>query len=97
MGRSVMRAHVIKKGVVANTIEVKNLKILPGLVDASKGGHIGDTYKNGLFASPTKPPKPKKKINLKELTTAEHVKLINFLKTNDIVTAARAKKLKGDN
>jgi hypothetical protein len=92
-----MRAHQIKNELIVNTILVKNLKVLPNLIDASLGGEIGDTYKNGVITPKAKPPKEKKNITLKELTTAEHVKLINFLKTNNIVTAARAKKLKGDN
>lgn len=38
-----MRAHVIKDGVVINTIEVDSLDILPGLVEAT-AGDIGDIY-----------------------------------------------------
>lgn len=39
-----MKAHIIFDGVVINTIEVKSLDFMPGLVDASLGGKIGDLY-----------------------------------------------------
>lgn len=43
-----MNAHQIDaNGVIMNTIVVDSLNILPGLVDASIGGQIGDTIKNG--------------------------------------------------
>lgn len=40
-------------------------------------------------------PKPKIAHAIKGLTEGEHIKLIDFIQTNGIVTAARAKKLKG--
>ena len=43
-----MRAHVIKNGVVINTIEVESLDFMPGLVNASEGG-IGWSYIDGKF------------------------------------------------
>ena len=92
-----MRAHVIKNELIVNTILVKNLKVLPNLIDASLGGEIGDTHKNGVLTPKVNAPQPPKKITLEELDLAESVKLIDFLETNNIVTAARAKKLKGDN
>lgn len=49
-----MRAHVIKDGKIVNTIEVGALDVLPGLVDASLGGQIGDGWANGkpVLAAP---------------------------------------------
>jgi hypothetical protein len=46
-----MRAHLIENGVVVNTIEVKSLDYMPGLVEATEGG-IGWTYANGMFTAP---------------------------------------------
>ena len=46
-----MRAHIIENGVVVNTIEVKSLDFMPGLVEATEGG-IGWTYANGMFTAP---------------------------------------------
>ena len=92
-----MRAHEIKDGIIINTIVVKSLKDKPNLIDASIGGNTGDKYKDGVLTPKIKSPKPPKKITLEELDSAESVKLIDFLETNNIVTAARAKKLKGDN
>lgn len=50
-----MRAHVIKDGVVVNTIEVASLDFMPGLVEATDG-HIGWSYADGVFED--KRPKP---------------------------------------
>lgn len=47
-----MRAHIVIDGKVANTIEVQTLDFMPGLVDASSGGAIGDNYADGVFATP---------------------------------------------
>ena len=47
-----MRAHVITNGKVTNTIEVAALDFMPGLVDASKGGKMGDNYADGVFTTP---------------------------------------------
>ena len=47
-----MRAHIVIDGKVANTIEVKMLDFMPGLVDASSGGAIGDNYADGVFSTP---------------------------------------------
>lgn len=49
MGGSVMRAHVIEDGLVANTIEVESLDFMPNLIDASNGGTIGDTWDGTQF------------------------------------------------
>jgi len=42
-----MRAHIIENNMIVNTVEVDNLEFMPGLVDASIGGSIGDSYVNG--------------------------------------------------
>ena len=51
-----MRAHVIKDGKVTNTIEVKSLDILPGLIDASRGGTQGDLWDGKVFTTPEPTP-----------------------------------------
>lgn len=40
-------------GVIINTVEVDSLDVIPGLVDASIGGEIGDSIANGVVV-----PKP---------------------------------------
>ena len=52
MGIRIMRAHVITNGKVTNTIEVAALDFMPGLVDASNGGKMGDSYADGVFIAP---------------------------------------------
>jgi hypothetical protein len=47
-----MRAHVIKNGIVTNTIEVESLDFMTGLVDASLGGKIGDMWDGKSFSEP---------------------------------------------
>lgn len=47
-----MRAHIIKDGAVVNTIEVESLDFMPGLVDASAGGAIGDLWDGQKFTKP---------------------------------------------
>lgn len=47
-----MKAHVIQDGIVINTILVDSLDFMPGLVDASNGGKIGDIYADGVFTTP---------------------------------------------
>lgn len=47
-----MRAHIIEGGNVVNTIEVESLDFMPGLVDASKGGAIGDLWDGQKFTKP---------------------------------------------
>lgn len=47
-----MKAHVIKNGVVVNTILVNSLDFMPNLIDASVGGNIGDTWDGESFSSP---------------------------------------------
>jgi hypothetical protein len=44
-----MRAHILKNGIVINTIEVESLSFMPNLIDASIGGKIGDKYIDGQF------------------------------------------------
>lgn len=51
-----MRAHIIKDGVIANTIEVELLGAIPGLVDASVGGSIDDSIVNGVVVPKPAPP-----------------------------------------
>tara|TARA_R110000744_G_scaffold353041_1_gene459306 strand:- start:131 stop:466 length:336 start_codon:yes stop_codon:yes gene_type:complete len=46
-----MRAHVIEKGLVVNTIEVDSLDFMPNLVEATEGG-IGWSYVDGIFTEP---------------------------------------------
>lgn len=52
-----MRAHIIVNGKVTNTIEVESLDFMPGLIDADRGGKIGDLFdkKDHTFTSPEKP------------------------------------------
>jgi hypothetical protein len=47
-----MRAHIIHAGKVSNTIEVESLSFLPGLLDASLGGQIGDLWDGTVFSKP---------------------------------------------
>ena len=37
---------------VVNTIEVESLSFMPGLLDASLGGKVGDTWDGSTFTSP---------------------------------------------
>lgn len=67
-----MRAHVIKNGIVVNSIEVESLDFMEGLVDGTNGGKIGDRYENGEFISPDviideAPPTPTKEELLAQL------------------------------
>lgn len=44
-----MRAHVLnEQGEIVNTVEVASLDVIPGLVDASIGGQIGDSLVEGV-------------------------------------------------
>jgi len=52
-----MKAHVIENGVIANTIAVESLDVLPNLIDASIGGSIGDSIVDGAVV-PKPPPAP---------------------------------------
>ena len=45
-----MRAHIITAGKVSNTIEVQSLDFMPGLIDASIGGTIGDLWDGTVFS-----------------------------------------------
>lgn len=47
-----MRAHIIENDLITNTIEVESLDFMPNLVDASIGGYIGWSYKNGQVSPP---------------------------------------------
>lgn len=47
-----MQAHIIDDGVIINTIEVESLDFLPGLLDASLGGVMGDHQVDGVFCKP---------------------------------------------
>jgi len=49
-----MKAHIIKDGKVINTIVVDDLNILPGFIDASLGGTIGDLWDGETFSKPPK-------------------------------------------
>ena len=56
-----MRAHVIIDGSVSNTIEVESLDFMPGLLDASLGGEIGDLWDGAVFSKvPRDNPVPEK-------------------------------------
>ena len=46
-----MRAHLIKDGIVVNTLEVDSLDFMPDLVEATEGG-IGWAYSDGNFTPP---------------------------------------------
>lgn len=52
-----MRAHLIEKGVVVNTLEVESLDFMPGLVLATGGG-VGLGYADGVFTPPVPAPEP---------------------------------------
>lgn len=64
-----MRAHVIQDGKVVNTIEVKSLTFMPNLVDASRGGQIGDLWDGSKFSEP--PPKLLSRVELKAAVNQE--------------------------
>ena len=49
-----MRAHIIKNGVVVNTIEVESLDFMPGLIEATVGGP-GWLYDGANFSAPPEP------------------------------------------
>jgi len=66
-----MRAHVLKDGVVVNTIAVGSLDFIPGLVDASKGGRIGDRWDGKKYIPPAKTPEPETPVITKESLLAE--------------------------
>lgn len=53
-----MRAHQIENYIIVNTIEVIDISVLPGLVDASIGGSIGDGYVDGIVVPKVPPPTP---------------------------------------
>ena len=56
-----MRAHVIIDGIVSNTIEVESFDFMPGLLDASLGGEIGDLWDGTVFSAvPRNNPAPEK-------------------------------------
>jgi hypothetical protein len=44
-----MKAHIIKNGIVVNTIVVDSLDFMPGLIEAPAGTGIGWSYVNGQF------------------------------------------------
>jgi hypothetical protein len=46
---SQMKAHVIVNGRVANTIEVASLDVMPGLIDATNGGEVGNLWDGHSF------------------------------------------------
>lgn len=65
-----MNAHVIKGGIIVNTIVVDSLDFLPGLVDAKVGGAIGDGW-DGSQVIPQAPPKPDpEKVDIETLVNA---------------------------
>lgn len=47
-----MKAHIIKNGIVANTIEIDSLDSMPNLISAETGGAIGDTWDGAKFIKP---------------------------------------------
>lgn len=56
-----MEAHILDgESRIINTIVVESLDVIPGLIDASLGGRIGDMYISpGVFESPEVPePEP---------------------------------------
>lgn len=61
-----MQAHIIKNGIVVNTIEVESLDFMPGLIDAKQGGSIGDLYDGVTFTKPAPEPQEYKKLRANE-------------------------------
>lgn len=49
-----MIAALIENGVVVNVLEVKDLNVIPGLVELTEGG-IGWSYADGTFTPPAEP------------------------------------------
>jgi hypothetical protein len=79
-----MRAHVIKDGKVANTIEVESLTSILGLklIDAAAGGQAGDSYNEAtkeftspVVADPAPPPESIPMLNL-QLALIDDGKLV---------------------
>jgi len=69
-----MQAHIIKNGIVVNTIVVDSLDFMPGLIEAPAGTGIGWSYVNGQFVDNRPqpeviaPPAPTKEELMAELT-----------------------------
>jgi hypothetical protein len=80
-----MKAHVIENGRIINTIEVESLDFMPNLVDASRGGKIGDLWNGVSFSDP--PPAP---------PTREELKAIRAAAVAAIVVAVGDKTFDGD-
>lgn len=55
-----MQAHIIENEKIVNTIEIESLDVFPGLhlVDASRGGAIGDEYVDGIIVPAPVPELP---------------------------------------
>lgn len=70
-----MRAHVLNNGVIANTIEVDSLGIIPGLVGASIGGTIGDSIVNGAVVPKPIPVKTREELKAERATAVEAIKV----------------------
>lgn len=67
-----MRAHLIKDGVVVDTMEVESLDFMEGLVEATAGG-IGWTLVDGEFVEPEPQPIPKELHNANILAALEEI------------------------
>lgn len=72
-----MRAHIIENDLITNTIEVESLDFMPNLVDASIGGVIGWSYKDGQVFPPV--------INLDKVRK-EKLESIKSIRDNKIQT-----------
>lgn len=54
-----MRAHMLDaESIIINTIIVDSLDFMPGLIDASNGGEIGDYWDGFIFIPVTDPRHP---------------------------------------
>lgn len=78
-----MRAHVIKDGIVVNTIEINKFSDAPQLTLrlATLGGKIGDSWDGVKFTSP--PPAPKSQEEIKAEILALDLRRIRPLAEGD--------------
>lgn len=76
-----MRAHIIKDGVVVNTIEVESLDFMPGLIDAEQGS-IGDLWDGQAFSKPPAPVKSPEQVQA-EVVAGTQQRLDTFAQTRN--------------
>lgn len=66
-----MRAHQLNaQGVIVNTIMVASLDFMPGLVDASIGGQMGDRVVNGALVPMPPAPRVPQVVSLRQAKRA---------------------------